>query len=362
MAQNPKRRPASAGNRIIRILLIILAVLLVIAGGLYAFAQVKLGEIKRLPTSQTSSGGDSGGESGLEWNDANLVTEVDGVANILLVGQDSRDESRQRSDSMILVSVNKNSNQLTMISFMRDLYVEIPGHGKQKLNAAYQLGGFELLNQTLTETFNIPIDYNVEVDFSGFKDIVDSLGGVEVELDEDEVEYMAGRGGNYADGIVGRYTHGRTYDLQVGWNTLDGKAALDFARARHVGNFDYERTQRQRQVIKGIYKKLKKVSWLKLIDVYDSIAKNVTTNMSNNQILSLAFSAYMMDIDVDELNAYRIPANGMCTESSMAGSVLLIDDLEETRQLVHDYLYSDDGGRAAYDALVEKYGFQYNMK
>lgn len=365
MNNQPNRPTESAGKRAVRILLIVLAILIAIAAGLYAFIQHKLNSISRLPNGEVSFNDaiePTEVIEGLDWSEAHLVTQVEGVANILLVGQDSRDTSRQRSDSMTLLSVNKNSKQLTMISFMRDLYVQIPGRGEGKLNSAYQFGGFELLDQTITENFGIPIDYNVEVDFGGFKEIVDSLGGVEVELDEDEVEYMAGRGGNFVDGIVGRYTHGRTYELEVGWNLLDGKAALDFARARHVGNFDYERTQRQRQVLKGIYKKVKKVNWLKLLGVYDSVAKNVRTDMTNAQILSVGFSAYTMDVDVDELNSYRIPANGMYTESSQAGFVLLVNDWEETRQLLKDYLYSEDGGKAAFEALKEKYGFQYNMK
>lgn len=361
------RRSESAGSRVIRILVVVLAILVAIAAGLYAFIHHKLNAINRISSAEIILPDDSIVQDDLsgpemDWTQAELVTHKDGVANILLVGQDARDKSRQRSDSMILISVNTNSNQLTMVSFMRDLYVQIPGHNASKLNYAYQLGGFELLDQTLAENFGVTIDYNIEVDFGGFKDIVDSLGGVEVELDDDEVEYMAGRGGNYENGVVGRYTYGRTYDLQVGWNLLDGRAALDFARARHVGNFDYERTQRQRQVIKAIYKKVKDVNWFKLIGVYDSVAKSITTDMNNAQILSLAFSAYAMGIDTDELNSYRIPANGMYTESDIAGSVLLVNDWDETRTLLKDYLYSEDGGKAAYAALVDKYGFQYNMK
>lgn len=363
MSQQRNHRSDSAGSRAIRILLILLVILVALAAGLYAFIQIKLDAISRLPAEPPAITETDSSEpievEGIEWNEANLVTSVDGVVNILLVGQDTRDEERQRSDSIILLSVNKNSNQLTMISFMRDLYVEIPGYSARKINAAYQFGGFELLDQTLAENFGIAIDYNVEVDFGGFKDIVDALGGVEIDLNADEVEYLAGRGGNYVGGTVGRYTHGRTYEFEEGTNLLGGQAALDYARARHVGNADYERTQRQRNVIKSIFKKLKKTNWLKLLSVYDSVAANVTTDMTNNQILSVAFSAYTMG--VDEINSYRIPANGMFYEANYAGSVLVVKDWEETRQLIVDYLYSDDGGKAAYEALQEAHGVQTNM-
>lgn len=360
-----QRRNQNTGSRAVRVLLVILLVLIAIAAGLFIFIQIKLDAINRLPSSPIHFSDASTDplelEEGMEWSEANVVTGVEGVVNILLVGQDSRnDEDRQRSDSMILLSVNKNSNQLTMISFMRDLYVEIPGYGSRKINSAYQFGGFDLLDQTLTENFGIVIDYNVEIDFGGFKDIIDSLGGVEIELNADEVEYLAGRGGNYENGVVGRYTHGRTYDFEEGVNVLGGQAALDYARARHVGNFDYERTQRQRKVIKSIYSELRHVSWFKLLKVYDSVAHNVTTDMSNNQILSVAFSAYAMG--VDEINSYRIPANGMFTEVNYAGSVLVVNNWEETRQLIFNYLYSNDGGKGAFAALEEAYGKQYNME
>lgn len=365
MSQQRNHRSDSIGSRVIRILLIFLVILVAVAAGAYAYLQMKLDAINRIPPPDQPVVYDPVASTppmeveGIEWSEANLVTGVEGVVNVLLVGQDSRDEERQRSDSMILLSVNKNSNELTMISFMRDLYVEIPGYGARKINAAYQFGGFDLLDQTLAENFGIVIDYNVEVDFSGFKDIVDALGGVEITLNADEVEYLAGGGNNYEDGVVGRYTHGRTYELEEGVNLLNGKAALDYARARHVGNADYERTQRQRNVIKSIFKKLKKSSWLKLLKVYDSVASNVTTDMTNNQILSVAFSAYTMG--VDEINSYRIPANDMFYEANYAGSVLVVKDWEETRQLIKDYLYSDDGGKAAFAALEEAHGTQVNM-
>lgn len=93
---------------------------------------------------------------------------MDGVVNVLLVGQDTRKaEERARSDSMILLSVNKNTNQLTMISLMRDLYVQIPGYSDNKLNAAYAFGGFELLDETIATNFGIAVDYNVEAQLQG---------------------------------------------------------------------------------------------------------------------------------------------------------------------------------------------------
>ncbi len=353
-----RREKPKKSNSLLKALLVVLLLLILIAGGLYLFIQIKLGAINRLLPSEfvdSSAAGTVEEPEGIEWGDAQVGTHVDGVVNILLVGQDSRTGARERSDSMIIFSVNKNSNQMTMVSLMRDLYVQIPGYGGRKLNAAYQLGGFDLLNQTISENFGVGIDYNVEVDFTGFKDIVDTLGGVDIDLNEAEVNYLNGGGS--------AYTHDRVYQVHEGVNHVGGQLALDYARARHVeGIADFGRTQRQRKLLKQIYSDLKDASWLKLLEVYDSVADNVTTDMTNNQILSIAFSAYTMG--KKDINSYRIPANGMFYGADFGGelnSMLVPNDWDETRQLLQDYLYSDDGGVAAYNAMVEQYGQQSAM-
>ncbi len=113
------------------------------------------------------------------------------VVNILLIGQDRRaGQGTQRSDSMILVTFNKNTGVIALTSIMRDQLVHIPGYGSDKLNHAYQYGGMELLDQVLLDHYGIRVDGNVEVDFSGFQEIVDLLGGVEIELTEKEAEHL----------------------------------------------------------------------------------------------------------------------------------------------------------------------------
>lgn len=173
--------PSKKNKRIIRVLLVVLLAVVMLAGALCVFVQVKLGAIQRV-----SSGGDEEVDSSTsavssweptEWADAGIATSVDGVVNVLLVGQDSRDGERSNSDTMIIFSINRNTNQISMVSLMRDIYVQIPGYENNKLNAAYLLGGFDLLDETISTNFGVVIDYNVEVDFEGFKDIVDTLGG-----------------------------------------------------------------------------------------------------------------------------------------------------------------------------------------
>lgn len=113
------------------------------------------------------------------------------LLNILLIGQDARDgDTQARSDSMILCSYNRKTNTLTMTSFLRDLYVKIPGYGSNRINAAYSFGGTKLLKQTLEDNFGLYIDGCIEVDFSHFSEIIDHVGGVEIQLRRDEAQVI----------------------------------------------------------------------------------------------------------------------------------------------------------------------------
>ncbi len=173
------------------------------------------------------------------------------------------------------------------------------------------------------------IDYNVEVDFTGFKDIVDTLGGIDVEMYQEEADYINGKL--------------KQDTLVEGVNHLTGEEALWYARTRKVGNADFERTERQREVLEIIYENLKDASWLKLLQVYDSVADNVTTDMTNNQILNIAFSAYSMG--QNELNSYRLPIDGTWHSEDSVGKVsdpLVIDDWEANQQALWSYLYGED--------------------
>ena len=153
--RRPRKRKKS---RALRVLLIVLVILLVLGGALAAFGGFELSKINRLGASiftkedfdQDASGADT--IEAVDWGEAHVATKVDGVVNILLVGQDTRGEQRQRSDSMIILSINKNTKQMTMVSIMRDLYVQIPGYSDNRINSAYAFGGFELLTPPLSRT------------------------------------------------------------------------------------------------------------------------------------------------------------------------------------------------------------------
>ncbi|MCC8098958.1 MAG: LCP family protein [Clostridiales bacterium] len=341
-----KNDPQQSGS-LKRVLLIFLALILVLAIGAVAFVGYELSKINQLDAEQyleddtdtdgEDAGSDTISEEILEWGEANVVTQVDGVCNILLIGVDSRSEDDSgRSDSMILLSINTNTEQITLVSLLRDTYVQIPDYQNNRINASYRYGGTELLDATIELNYGIQIDYNVQIDFNGFVDVIDTLGGVDIELTEAEVNYLSGgENGEYEAYLRG----GVSTDLVVGMNHLDGETALDYARIRKIDS-DFSRTARQRKLITAVFEEMKGESILSLLQVYDAIADNLATDMTTTQIISIAASAYM--IADAGLNSYSLPQDGMYANHTIRGmDVLVMNDWDEVRSTLYDWLYSD---------------------
>lgn len=244
------------------------------------------------------------------------------IINILLIGQDKRPgEENARSDSMIIATVNKNSNSIKLTSLMRDMYVPIPGYANNKINSAYALGGMDLLAETVEENFLIGIDGCIEVDFSGFEKIIDKLGGIDIELNRDEAYYLS---------------ISSDIRFKEGINSLTGETALEYSRIRYIGNDDYERTERQRNVLVAIYNKLKDSDIKTLLELTDDILPLVTTNLTKSQILSLVTNIIFMDIS--DIETYRIPADGKFAPATIKEMSVLLPDLPENRVLLKEYI------------------------
>ena len=333
-------------SKVRKVILIILTVLALMVIGAYAFLQMQLNKINRVTAEETDFTTEDFDEdtdepdtiSDVNWGNATDVAAQNGVTNILLVGQDTRVAGqRARSDSMIILTVDNNRKRLSMTSIMRDLYVQIPGYSDNKINAAYAFGGFQLLDQTIETNFGIHIDYNVEVDFSGFIDIIDAVGGIDIKLNEAEVAYMSGTsqysGKSQADPISG---------LSVGYNHLNGEAALVYARIRYVGTGnardDFGRTERQRIVIQTVFQKMKDEPWSNLLNIYDKVAGDLTTDMTNDQILEIALAAY--GLGVDSIEEYRVPADGTYSGQTVRKmSVLVPNDWNTLRADLQEFIY-----------------------
>lgn len=238
------------------------------------------------------------------WQDQ-YIEQGDHIINILLIGQDRREgQGRQRSDAMILCTVNTETKTLTMTSFMRDLYVQIPGYNPNKMNACYQIGGMDLLDACLETNFGVTVDGNVEVDFSGFMDVVDMMGGVDIELNQSEANYLNRRGNwDVDDSTAG------TWNLQAGMNHLTGEQALAYSRIRYVGNGDFERTERQRKVLTAMVEQSRNLSISQLNGMLQAALPLLTTDLSNQEILSYAAKFFSILPDL-KIETQRVPTDG----------------------------------------------------
>lgn len=269
-------------------------------------------------------------ENEIQWGEKHDIQiggeEDDNVINILLIGQDARPGwGRSRSDSMILCTINKEKKTLTMTSFLRDLYVQIPGYADNKLNATYVAGGMKLLNDTLDHNFGIHVDGNVEVDFSRFAQLVDLLGGVDMELRQDEANYIN------AGSTSGEW-------LSAGMQHLNGEQALTYSRIRSLDlDSDFSRTNRQRKVINALIEKFKNSNLTTILALLDEALPMVTTDMTQAEIVSLVTEVFPMLKDM-QIVSQRVPIDGTYSCPMVRGMSVVLADMDANREFLKETL------------------------
>lgn len=262
------------------------------------------------------------------------VETVSGVKNILLIGTDARSSDEDgRSDSMIILSINNKNNKIVMTSVLRDSYVEIPGHGSNRINAAYSYGQEDLLIQTIEQNFKIPIDAYAKVDFFSFIDIVDAVGGVELDLTQEEVEWVNAYL-NETNELLGK-EFGDGYLTSPGVQTLNGKQALSYARIRYIGT-DFGRTERQRKILNAVADKVKS-NPSSVSKLAGSVLPSVTTNMKDSELTLLVMKSVLyLGYDMEQ---FCIPADGTWENASISGMSVLKVDFEANQQAFKEAVY-----------------------
>lgn len=262
-------------------------------------------------------------------NEADLAQYPDQI-NVLLVGVDAREnEESSRSDTMMLVTLDKKNKQIKLTSFLRDSFVEIAGTNSwNKLNAAYFRGGIQTLYDTLELNFKVDIQYYAIVDFEIFQTIVDELGGINVDVTERESYYT------YHSGDVKVPVR-----IEAGEDILlNGEQALWYSRIRYLDS-DFKRTERQRKVITAIVEKASQKSIGELYSLAEAIVPLVKTNMSTNQILSLGLTAFKNKMYEYPIVQQSIPADGTWYDKNISGvGASLVMDMEENQQILHSFL------------------------
>ena len=245
------------------------------------------------------------------------------IINILLVGSDDTEEAGARSDAMILCTFNRKNQTITMTSFLRDLYVEIPGHGKNRINAAYTFGGVTLLNETLRENFDIKVDGSIQVDFACFEKIIDLLGGVTMELTAAEAAFINKR-------IAGS-------TLTEGVHQLTGAQALMYARDRYDTDGDFSRTNRQRKLLQVLMETCRHKKLTQMLRLMREMVPMVTMDIPKSDLTEYAVTLIPMLTDA-EVRARAIPVSDGYYHAKIDGRYVLVPDLEKNKEVLADLL------------------------
>ena len=262
-----------------------------------------------------------------------------GATNILLIGSDSRTDSDEgRSDAMILLSISKNTKTIQMISFLRDMYVEIPGHDGNRLNAAYSFGGPELLIETIRRNFGIEVNHYVVVNFQAFANLVDAVGGVELELSNEEVQWVNAYLNEY--NLLRNMPIDTDYlDTSLSGNILlNGPQALAYSRNRYIGT-DFGRTERQRKVLSAVIKKIPLAAVTNAGGLADGLFPNLTTNLTRNDCMRLSLDAGKLV--TYELVQSSIPLAGTYSDAKIRGMAVLQVDFEANKQYLQEQIYGN---------------------
>lgn len=335
-----KRKKSVAG----KVFLLIGVILSMVVGSMAATAKYKIDSKMGLINRDS--------EGSLEKVDISKYDTVSDseIINILLVGGDknadeqNKASANRRSDTMMIATLDMKHKKLKVTSLMRDMYVEIPGYGMRKLNAAYSLGGIRLLYETIAKNFGIKVNGYAEVNFDAFVDVINAVGGVEATITESEAENL-----NTTNYIKRK----KFRNLTVGKQVLNGYQALGYCRIRH-GKWngygypavytasgkanDYGRTERQRLVIDALVKKLKSMSlneWMQLIDV---VLPNIKTDLKDDEIYSYMLAVVKMG--TTEVDQYNLPVQGAYTEQEIAGQgSCLVVDLAKNKSSLYNFIY-----------------------
>lgn len=342
MSSSPNKK-RSAGKIALIVLCIILALILILLITASVMINRLLGRIGRFedPTQLNSSTQNTlpvdddidpstPNDVIIPTSSAEIIPSSENVISILLVGQDRREgQGRQRSDAMILCTINKENKTLTMTSFMRDLYVYIPGCYNDRLNVAYKEGGFELLNQTLAHNFGVQADHCVEVDFDGFRQAIDAVGGVDITLTQKEAEYL---------NVPGKWNDGTASStkLKEGLNHMNGEQALAYSRLRSIGS-DFARTNRQRTVLMALVEKIGGMNLVQLYALADSLIPMVTTDLTDQEIIRYMAELVPLVSEL-EIISQRVPENGMYSPQEINGADVLVPDLPKIQEFLVDTL------------------------
>lgn len=321
-------------KKITKILLATLSVILIVALGGFGFIYSNLNKMYVKDESINSQE---------KEDDTVQGTEVEGITNILLVGTDGANvEKSNRSDSVMLVTIDNKNKDIKISSIARDTYVDIPGHSTEKLTHAYAYGGIDLLKQVFEVNFDIKVDKYIAVNFVSFMDIMDEIGGVEVNVEEKDVDEV----NKYIDACYDYYYDRKDevekqYITKAGKQRLNGYQALAFSRIRYTDSA-YARDNRHREVAESVYKEFLNSGAKEYQRAAEIIIENTKTNISPMEMINLGFTALKInDKEIDQLQFPLAEYRNGHIISKKKGWVIEWDK-EPNLNAWHSFIYGED--------------------
>jgi LCP family protein required for cell wall assembly len=317
----------NTNRNIRRIILVLILIIIAGIGVLYLYLRSNIYRTtKTIPNTEIQES-----KSNNESDKEPVYEEAKGITNILIIGTDARQlNENSRSDSMMIATIDSNKKEVRLTSILRDTYVDIKGHGKQKINAAFAYGGAELLMNTLQNTFNIKLDKYAIINFGGFEGVVDAVGGLDINVKSYEVSEI--------NKYIGETDSVKSPMItKAGYQHMDGQQSLSYARIRHVGNGVYERDERQRTVASLLLDKLKTTSVFNYPTLMSKLMPCIKTNIEPAFFLSYAYTvSKFKPLKVEQL---QIPLTELSDGRIYNGSWVFLMDKQQNASILNDFVF-----------------------
>lgn len=332
--------------KVLGIILLILVILtIIVIASVYFFIKSKLNKMQQVEINVN------------ELNVSDVIEQnLHGYRNVAIYGVDSRDSSLgkgNRSDCIIIASINNSTKEIKLISVYRDTYVNIEGYGLDKITHAYSYGGPELALKTLNENLDLNITEFVTVNFDALADAINSIGGVDINIEENEIQYL----NNYlaeTSKVTGLETKKVT---NTGLQTLDGVQAVAYSRIRYTEGGDYKRTERMRTVIEAMFDKLKTKSLGEINNLVDQLLPEVYTNLEPDEIIALAPT--ILQYSISDSIGWPYNVKGITTDRWYGVPVTL----EENVKQLHEEAFGEENYTPSEtvqeisDRIIERTGY-----
>lgn len=328
-------------NKITKILLVLLSVLGIMGGCVYAtlnqITEVKIDKSNEALGIEDIQDDITPIENTDKKSDEPKGKNRNDIINIALFGLDRRNEKEvSRSDAIMILTVDFKHKKIKLSSIMRDTYVEIENYKAQKINHAYALGGAQLAIKTINQNFGTDIRHFASVDFFALEEIIDILGGVNLPIKKSEISNI----NTYIKEVATLSNKEPEYLTEEGEQVLNGLQAVAYARIRSVGNGDFERTERQRRVLTQLIATGQEKGISKIPELATKVLPLVETNFTKSEILEMAFDYFRNQPMTIEQK--RFPIDNHYKTDMSTGVWYIKADFEETKKDIYEFIYEDN--------------------